>query len=54
MKARWNYRPDLLACELEDRLLPVTLNLGATLLTTGCYALLLSPFPVIASSAFAR
>lgn len=39
MKARLNYRPDLRACELEDRLLPVapTPNqvLGAVLLTTG-------------------
>jgi uncharacterized protein (TIGR02246 family) len=35
MKALRNFRPDLRACELEDRLLPVTPNLGATVLTTG-------------------
>jgi hypothetical protein len=35
MRARWNYRPDLRACELEDRLLPVTSSLGAIVLTTG-------------------
>jgi hypothetical protein len=52
MKARWKYSPDLRACELEDRLVPVTPNLGATVLTTGGYVLLLSPFPVIASSPF--
>jgi hypothetical protein len=52
IKARWNYRPDLRACELEDRLVPATPNLGATVLTTGGYVLLLSPFPVIASSPF--
>jgi hypothetical protein len=49
MKARWNYRPDLRACELDDRLVPVTPNLGATVLTTGGYVLLLSPFPVNAA-----
>jgi hypothetical protein len=52
MKPRCNYRPDLRDCELEDRLVPVTPNLGATVLTTSGYALLLSPFPVIASSPF--
>jgi hypothetical protein len=52
MKARWTYRPDLRDCELEDRLVPATPSLGATVLTTGGYALLLSPFPVIASSPF--
>jgi hypothetical protein len=52
MKALLKYRPDLRDCELEDRLVPATPNLGATVLTTGGYALLLSPFPVIASSPF--
>jgi hypothetical protein len=52
MKALLKYRPDLRACELEDRLVPVIPNLGATVLTTGGYVLLLSPFPVVASSPF--
>ena len=52
MKALLKYRPDLRDCELEDRLVPATPDLGATVLTTGGYALLLSPFPVIASSPF--
>src|SRR5262245_17551235 len=52
MTTRWKYSPDVRACELEDRLWPVTPNLGATGLTTGGYVLLLSPFPVIASSPF--
>jgi hypothetical protein len=51
MKALFKYRPDLRACELEDRLLPVTPS-GAIVLTTGGYALLLSPFPVIAADPF--
>ena len=52
MKALLKYRPDLRDCELEDHLLPVTPNLGAIVLTTGGSALVLSPFPVIASSPF--
>ena len=52
MKALLKYRPDLRDCELEDRLVPATPNLGATVLTTGGYALLLSPFPVIAAHPF--
>ena len=52
MKVLLKYRPDLRDCELEDRLVPATPDLGATVLTTGGYALLLSPFPVIASSPF--
>jgi hypothetical protein len=52
MKALWNYRPDLRACELEDRLLPAILDLGATVLTTGGYVLLLSPFPVSVADPF--
>ena len=52
MQAPLKYRPDLRACELEDRLLPVTPNLGATVLTAGGYALLMSPFPVIAANPF--
>ena len=52
MKALLKCRPDLRACELEDRLLPAISDLGATVLTTGGYVLLLSPFPVVASSPF--
>ena len=52
MKAPLKYRPDLRDCELEDRLVPATPNLGATVLTTGGYVLLLSPFPVIAADPF--
>lgn len=52
MKALWNYRPDLRPCELEDRLLPAMLDLGATVLTTGGYVLLLSPFPVVTADPF--
>ncbi len=52
MKPLLKYRPDLRDCELEDRLVPANANLGATVLTTGGYVLLLSPFPVIASSPF--
>jgi hypothetical protein len=44
--------PDLRACELEDRLLPAISDLGATVLTTGGYALLLSPFPVFVADPF--
>jgi hypothetical protein len=53
MKTHWNYRPDLRACELEDRLLPAIPGQGAIVLTTGGDVLLLSPFPVIASDPFA-
>ncbi len=52
MKPVLKYHPDLRDCELEDRLVPANPNLGATVLTTGGYVLLLSPFPVIASSPF--
>jgi hypothetical protein len=52
MKAHWNYRPDLRACELEDRLLPAIPGQGAIVLTTGGDVLLLSPFPVTASDPF--
>jgi hypothetical protein len=48
MRALLKYRPDLRACELEDRLVPVIPNIGAIVLTTGGYVLLLSPFPVTA------
>ena len=54
MKALLKYRPDLRDCELEDRLVPATPNLGATVLTTGGYVLLLSPFPVIAADPFGQ
>jgi hypothetical protein len=49
MKALLKYRPDLRDCELEDRLVPATPDLGATVLTPGGYVLVLSPFPVIAA-----
>ncbi len=54
MNAHLKYCPDLRACELEDRLLPVTPNLGAIVLTTGGYVLVLSPFPVFAAAPSAR
>ena len=38
------FHPDLQACELEDRLLPVIANLGVIVLTIGGYVLL-TPFP---------
>ena len=40
MKALLKFRPDLLASELEDRLLPVISNPGVMVLTTGGYVLL--------------
>jgi hypothetical protein len=48
------YRPALRACELEDRLPPAIPTLGATVLTTGGYVLLLSPFPVTAADPFGQ
>jgi len=41
MKAKWKYCPDLRACVLEDRLVPVVpnLGLGTIVLTTGGYVL---------------
>jgi hypothetical protein len=49
MKAQLKYCPDLRACVLEDRLVPVApnLGLGAIVLTTGGYVLT-SAFPGIA------
>ncbi len=38
------FHPDLQACELEDRLLPVIADLGVIVLTTGGYVLII-PFP---------
>jgi hypothetical protein len=35
------FHPDLHACELEDRLLPVIANLSVIVLTTGGYTLLI-------------
>jgi hypothetical protein len=52
MKALLKYRPNLRACELEDRLVQAIPGLGATVLTTGGYALVQSPFPVLASDPF--
>ena len=54
MKAHLKYCADLRACELEDRLVPAIPDLGATVLTTGGYVLLLSPFPVIAADPFGQ
>jgi len=44
MKPLRKFHPDLQACELEDRLLPVIANLGVIVLTTGGYVLMI-PFP---------
>jgi hypothetical protein len=44
MKAPLKFRPDLRACELEDRLVPVTSNPGVIVLTTEGY-ILMSTFP---------
>jgi hypothetical protein len=49
MRALLKYRPDLRACELEDRLVPVSPKIGTIVLTTDGYVLLLSPFPVFAA-----
>src|ERR1039458_4105041 len=38
------FHPDLQACELEARLLPVIANLGVIVLTTGGYILMI-PYP---------
>ena len=49
MKAPLKYRPDLRACVLEDRLVPVipNLGLGSIVLTTGGYVLTIA-FPGVA------
>ncbi len=39
MKAQLKYCPDLRACVLEDRLVPVIPNMGVIVLTTGGYVL---------------
>jgi hypothetical protein len=44
MKPLRKFHPDLQACELEDRLLPVIANLGVIVLTTSGYVLMI-PFP---------
>jgi hypothetical protein len=49
MHALWKFRPDLHACELEDRLVPVIPNLSVIVLTTGGYVLMI-PFPGAATS----
>jgi hypothetical protein len=48
MKARRKYCPDLRACVLEDRLLPVVSDMGpgTLMLTAHGYVLVMSPFPV--------
>jgi hypothetical protein len=48
MKAQSKYCPDLWACALEDRLVPVgpNLGLGTIVLTSGGYVLVMSSFPV--------
>jgi hypothetical protein len=52
MKALLKCRPDVRACELEDRLMPANPDPGAIVPTPGGYVLLLSPFPVIATDPF--
>ena len=54
MNALLKYRPDLRACELEDRLVPAIPDLGAIVPTTGGYVLLLSPFPVTVADPFGQ
>jgi hypothetical protein len=49
MKALLKYRPDLRECELEDRLVPATPNLGAIVLTPGGYVVV-SHLPGIAAT----
>jgi hypothetical protein len=44
MKALLKFRPDLYACELEDRLVPAGPNLDVMVLTTSGYVLM-TPFP---------
>ena len=44
MKAPLKFRPNLQACELEDRLVPVVSNLGVMVLTPTGYVLMI-PFP---------
>jgi hypothetical protein len=48
MNSLRKFHPDLQACELEDRLLPVISNLGVIVLTTGGYVLTI-PSPGIAA-----
>jgi hypothetical protein len=50
MKPLRNYHPDLQACVLEERLLPVIANLSVIMLTTSGYALI-SSFPGASSYA---
>ena len=52
MRPLLKYRPNLRACELEDRLVPVAPNLGTIVLTAGGYVLLLSAFPVSVADPF--
>jgi hypothetical protein len=49
MNSLRKFHPDLHACELEDRVLPVIANLGVIVLTTGGYVLTI-PFPGVAAS----
>ena len=53
MKSLRKFHPDLQACELEDRLLPVIANLGVIVLTTGGYVLTI-PSPGVAASPAGR
>jgi hypothetical protein len=53
MKPLRKFHPDLQACELEDRVLPVIANLGVIVLTTGGYVLMIpSPGAAIPTSFF--
>src|ERR1700722_2475542 len=49
MNALRKFNPDLHACELEDRILPVITNLGVIVLTNGGFVLT-TPFPGVAGS----
>jgi hypothetical protein len=49
MNPHRKFHPELQACELEDRLVPVISNLGTIVLTTGGYVLL-NPFPGASST----
>ena len=44
MNAVRKFHPDLPACVLEERVLPVITNLGVIVLTTGGYVLI-TPYP---------
>jgi hypothetical protein len=49
MKRRWDLKPNLLDCVLEERVAPAIANLGVIVLTTSGYALV-TPFPGASNS----